>query len=166
MSIIINILRLHHRRIHRRQPIHTLPNQARESLRPRNTRPQSLGSELSHPKAVTKNSQKPSIVRTLAVQLFPVPPPSVYNPEKYKDKPVAKQKISQPPQQMYTLRRKSSHRILRVAQCDIAVGRQAARYGQKRQQESLSSIYSRSVSGDSPDLSLGGLLSKDQQLPT
>jgi hypothetical protein len=84
----------------------------------------------------------------------PVPPPPVYDPEKYKDMP-AMQKTSQLPRRVYTLRRKSSQRgALRAVQCSpLPVDDKPRTLGRAASGESLSSVYSRSVSGDSPDLS-------------
>jgi hypothetical protein len=85
-----------------------------------------------------------------------VPPLPVYDPEKHKDK-LTMQKASQLPRRVYTLRRKSSQRgALRAAQCSplpMDDKPKPRTLDRSVSGESLSSIYSRSVSGDSPDLS-------------
>jgi hypothetical protein len=89
----------------------------------------------------------------------PVPRLPVYDPEKYKDMPAVK-KGSLVPRRVYTLRRKSSQRgALRAVQCDpLLVDGKPRTLGRTASRESLSSIYSRSVSGDSPDPSRGRIL--------
>jgi len=81
----------------------------------------------------------------------PVPPLPVYDPEKYRNLP-AMQKIRAPPKRVYTLRRKNGRRPLRVVQYDpTPVDNKPHTLDRSTSGESLSSIYSRSVSGDSPD---------------
>jgi len=82
----------------------------------------------------------------------PMPPVPVYDPEKYRNMPVM-QKITAPPRRLYTLRRKDSRRPLRVVQHDSVPLDEGNPHTLDRStsKESLSSVYSRSVSGDSPD---------------
>lgn len=81
----------------------------------------------------------------------PVPPLPVYDPEKYRNLP-AMQKITVAPKRMYTLRRKNSRRPLRVVQYGpTSANDKLHTLDRSTSGESLSSIYSRSVSGDSPD---------------
>lgn len=81
----------------------------------------------------------------------PVPPLPVYDPEKYKDLPI-RQKTSQPPRRVYTLRRKVNQRTMHAVQCDPLPSKDKPQaLDRSVSKESLSSIYSRSVSGDSPD---------------
>jgi hypothetical protein len=84
----------------------------------------------------------------------PVPPLPVHDPEKYKDMP-AMQKTSLVPKRVYTLRRKSSQRgALRAVQCSpLPSGDKLRTLDRSASGKSLSSVYSRSVSGDSPELS-------------
>lgn len=81
----------------------------------------------------------------------PVPPLPVYDPEKYRNLP-AMQKITAPPKRVYTLRRKNSRRPLRAVHHDpMPANDKPNTLDRSASKESLSSIYSRSVSGDSPD---------------
>lgn len=81
----------------------------------------------------------------------PVPPLSVYDPEKYKDLPI-RQKISQPPRRVYTSRKKYNQRTMQAVQCDLTPTKdKPLAFDRSVSKASLSSIYSRSVSGDSPD---------------
>jgi hypothetical protein len=90
----------------------------------------------------------------------PVPPLPVYDPEKYKDMP-AMQKITNAPKRMYTLRRKNSQRPLRIVQYGSAPSKDRPHaLDRSASKDSLSSIYSRSVSGDSPDPSRQPVLRK------
>lgn len=83
----------------------------------------------------------------------PVPPLPVYDPENYRNLP-ATQKIAAPPIKVYTLRRKNSRRPLRVVQyTPTPADNKSHVLDRTTSGESLSSIYSRSVSGDSPHLS-------------
>ena len=104
----------------------------------------------------------------------PVPPLPVYDPEKYRKLP-AMQKFTAPPKRVYTLRRKSSRRPLRVVQYNpTPADDKPHTLDRSTSGESLSSIYSRSVSGDSPDPSCrpvlqtasGQLLNASAALPT
>lgn len=80
-----------------------------------------------------------------------MPPLPVYDPEKYKDLPT-RQRISQPPRRVYTLRRKANERAMHAVQCDSLPSKDKPQVLDRSvSKESLSSIYSRSVSGDSPD---------------
>jgi hypothetical protein len=90
----------------------------------------------------------------------PVPPLPVYDPEKYRNLP-AMQKITAAPRRVYTLRRKNSRRPLRVVQYDPTPSNDKPHVlGRSASKESLSSIYSRSVSGDSPDPSCRPVIRK------
>lgn len=90
----------------------------------------------------------------------PVPPLPVYDPEKYRNQ-TAMQRITAPPERVYTLRRKNSRRPLRVVQYDpMPAIDQLHTLDKSTSKESLSSIYSRSVSGDSPDPSCRPILRK------
>lgn len=89
----------------------------------------------------------------------PVPPLPVYDPEKYKDIPAMK-KVSQPPKRVYTLRRKGNERALRAVQCPPLPSDKAHTLNRSASKESLSSVYSRSVSGDSPDPYRGPFVGK------
>jgi hypothetical protein len=81
----------------------------------------------------------------------PVSPLPVYDPEKYRNTP-ATQKITAAPKRVYTLRRKNSRRPLRVVQYNPTPSNDTPHtLDRSTSKESLSSIYSRSVSGDSPD---------------
>lgn len=90
----------------------------------------------------------------------PVPPLPVYDPEKYRNLP-AMQKSSAPPKRVYTLCRKNSRRPLRVVQhAPMPSNDKPQTLDRSVSKESLSSIYSRSVSGDSPDPSCRPMLRK------
>lgn len=98
----------------------------------------------------------------------PVPPLPMYDPEKYRNLP-AMQKIAAPPKRVYMLRRKNSQRPLRVVQCTPEPAyNKPHKLVRSTSGESLSSIYSRSVSGDSPDPSSRPVVRKasDQLLNT
>jgi hypothetical protein len=129
------------------------------------TRPEkAYGLGIYAPKASVANflTPRPSLrtIRSQAsfghrpLRTSPVPPLPVYDPEKYKDMPVM-QKPSLVPRRVYTLRRKSSQRgALRAVQCSpLLSGDKPCTLDRSVSGESLSSVYSRSVSGDSPDLS-------------
>jgi hypothetical protein len=80
-----------------------------------------------------------------------VPPLPVYDPEKYRNM-LAMQRITAPPKRVYTLRRKNSWRPLRIVQYDpMRLSDEPNSLNRSASKESLSSVYSRSVSGDSPD---------------
>jgi hypothetical protein len=91
----------------------------------------------------------------------PVPPLPVYDPEKYKGMS-SRQNTELVPRRVYTLRRKSSQRgALRAVQCSpLPLGDKPRTLDRSASGESLSSIYSRSVSGESPDPSRGQGLGK------
>lgn len=128
------------------------------------TRPEkAYGLGIYAPKTSTANflAPRPSLrtIRSHAsfgpppLKSSPVPPLPVYDPEKYRNMP-AMQKISAAPKRVYTLRRKNSRRPLRIVQHDpIPSDNKPHTLDKSNSKESLSSIYSRSVSGDSPDLS-------------
>ena len=126
------------------------------------TRPEkAYGLEIYAPETSTANflTPRPSL-RTIRSQASfgpqplkssPVPPLPVYDPQKYKDMP-AMQKITNAPKRMYTLRRKNSQRPLRsLPYAPAPPSDKPHSFDRKVSKESLSSIYSRSVSGDSPD---------------
>lgn len=81
----------------------------------------------------------------------PVPPLPVYDPEKYRNMP-AMQKITAAPKRVYALSRKNSRLPLRAVQYDPTPSDDKPHtLDRSTSKESLSSIYSRSVSEDSPD---------------
>jgi hypothetical protein len=81
----------------------------------------------------------------------PVPPLPVYDPEKYKHLP-AMQMTSQPPKRLSSLRRKNSQRVpCNVHHASKPTDGEPHTLNRSASKESMSSIYSRSVSGDSPD---------------
>jgi hypothetical protein len=91
----------------------------------------------------------------------PVPPLPVYDPEKYEGMS-GRQNSELVPRRVYTLRRKSSQRgALRAVQCSpLPLGNNPRTLDRSVSKESLSSIYSRSVSGESPDPARGQGLGK------
>jgi hypothetical protein len=101
---------------------------------------------------------KASVASFLTPRPSPLP---VYDPAKYKDMS-GKQKAELVPRRVYTLRRKSSQRgALRAVQCSpLPLGDKPRTLDRSVSKESLSSIYSRSVSGESPDPSRGQGLGK------
>ena len=126
------------------------------------TRPEkAYGLGIYAPKTSTANflAPRPSLrtIRSHAsfgpppLKSSPVPPLPVYDPEKYRNLP-AMQKIAAPPKRVYTLRRKNSRRPLRTGQFDSAPSNDKPKVlDRSLSEESLSSVYSRSLSGDSPD---------------
>jgi hypothetical protein len=135
------------------------------------TRPEkAYGLGIYGPKTSTANflAPRPSLrtIRSHAslgpppLKSSPVPPLPVYDPEKYRNMP-AMQKITAAPKRVYTLRRKNSRRPLRVVQYSpTSLDDKSHTLDRSTSKESLSSIYSRSVSGDSPDLSCRPVIRK------
>ena len=126
------------------------------------TRPEkAYGLGIYAPKTSTANflAPRPSLrtIRSHAsfgpppLKSSPVPPLPVYDPEKYRNLP-AMQKITAPPKRVYTLRRNNSRRPLRSGQHDSTPSNNKPKALERSvSKESLSSVYSRSLSGDSPD---------------
>lgn len=84
-------------------------------------------------------------------QCSPLPPLPDYHPEKYKDMPAMHRSLP-PPRRAYTLKRRGSKGTLRIVPHSSATqtGKTVA-LDRKISKESLSSVYSRSVSGASPE---------------
>lgn len=126
------------------------------------TRPEkAYGLGIYAPKTSTANflAPRPSLrkIRSHAsfgpppLESSPVPPLPVYDPEKYRNLP-AMQKITAPPKRVYMLRRNHSRRLLRSGQDDSTPWKEKPEaLDRSVSKESLSSVYSRSLSGDSPD---------------
>ena len=135
------------------------------------TRPEkAYGLGIYAPKTSTANflAPRPSLrtIRSHAsfgpppLKSSPVPPLSVYDPEKYRNLS-AMQNITARPKRVYTLRRQNSRRPLRVVQYDPTTAHEKPHtLDRSTSGESLSSIYSRSVSGHSPDPSYRPILRK------
>lgn len=84
-------------------------------------------------------------------QSSPLPPLPVYHPEKYKDMPEMHRSLPSP-RRAYTLKRRGSKGTLRIVPHSSAtqIGKTVA-LDKRPSKESLSSVYSRSVSGASPE---------------
>ena len=126
------------------------------------TRPEkAYGLGIYAPKASTAGflTPRPSLrtIRSQAsfgskpLKCSPVPPLPVYDPEKYRNMPVM-QKQLHPQKRVYSLRWKNSQQVPRVGQhAPMPSDDRPHTFDRSASRESLSSIYSRSVSGNSPD---------------
>lgn len=84
-------------------------------------------------------------------QSSPLPPLPVYHPEKYKNMPAMHRSLP-PPRRAYTLKRRGSKGTLRIVPYSSTTQTsKAVALEKKPSKESLSSVYSRSVSGASPE---------------
>lgn len=126
--------------------------------------PKMSGASFLTPRSSLKTIRSQASLGSRTLKSSPVPPLPVYNPEKYKDLAVMRKAPRRP-------RREPSQRLLRAAlRANTASEDKLHTLDRTCSKESLSSIYSRSVSGDSPDPSprpQTGMTSNGQKgLPT
>lgn len=113
--------------------------------------PKMSGASFLTPRPSLKTIRSQASLGNRTLKSSPVPPLPVYNPEKYKGLATT-QKAPRRPRREPTMGRNGSQRLLRVAlRAQTASEDKPYTLDRIGSKESLSSIYSRSVSGDSPD---------------
>lgn len=113
--------------------------------------PKLSGASFLTPRPSLKTIRSQASLGHPSLKSSPVPPLPVYNPEKYKNVAVVPKRPKRP-RRGDTIRREDSQRLLRVALgAHTASNDKQHALDRTESKESLSSVYSRSVSGDSPD---------------